>query len=432
MCTQDIQVFPKPRAGLASRIPHAGFAVLFFLWTAAPTSAQNPAGKTYDSFKVEVSRAEEVAFNQMLNSGAVRDEAVFRKGIQKRILDLSLPENKTRMADLRRAIKNQLQRAGQKGGQEAHAKANELLLLYLPKIAAEDRWHPGARYNWALLLGQLDTQEPDLRGLGAQPMAAALQPLLVLLADTKQIDAVHVATMVGILRHAETGLATPQSDTVAAAMIDYLARLEQQTQESPGLRAARGQAWLEMRAINVLGALGVTNDNVLTALGQRMADASRPLWLRCSAARALGNLDVSGNVQVDAQQSQQLAEGLSNLVVTVSQQNADRRSLRWSLECVKDGLTGGAATKIAAPHDESSKRWAGGIQNLLVLFEDKTLSTDELLAARLKQEVEDIRKGQAVKPAALTDAQTDTTAENSDPPPAAASPTQENPLNPFQ
>ncbi len=397
---------------LAALVP----ALLLLTFVTASAQDAKP-NKWKRSRGPNISGTDERVAGKMFRLGTVRDEKLFDDLLKKKVAEFSWPENASKLPNLRGRIKTLLEYAGRAGPQDAHTRANNLLLNFLPRIVAlnlDPPYHPGARYNWMMLLGQLDSKEPDFAGRGAQPLAAALPELLKAVEDDKQIDAVHVAAMLGVLRHAESGLAGPVRDTTAAAMTRFLAQLEADEQQNPGRRDAKGRAWMEMRAVNVLGALGVANADVIGALSTRLADTKGPLWLRCSAARALGKLDVSGIAQVD---SEGLSNGFAELVTTLSQPQTNRRALLWSLECVKEGLGGGAVTKIEAPHLEIATNWKTGVDGLIALCEDKELRDDD---TRFKQLIEDkikeIRAGRAVADSSVSVETTEAPATATEPP----------------
>ena len=68
--------------------------------------------------------------------------------------------------------------------------------------------------------------------------------------DENQIDAVRIAALLGIVRHAKLGIADEEArKQVAAAM------LKMATTQDPGDRTPEGHAWMRCRAIALLGDL---------------------------------------------------------------------------------------------------------------------------------------------------------------------------------
>lgn len=156
-------------------------------------------------------------------------------------------------------------------------------------------YHPGVRYNAMLIIGELNNTEAVTTGSAKsapEPLPAALPFLLTEFKNPAQIEAVRVAALLGILRHAEMegqrpkGVWTPEvkkdvTDTMMALIKPAAA--EEQTP---------GQLWIRRRAIDVLAALrdpGPGNA-FATALEEFISDSKEPMSLRCTAAVAYGRL----------------------------------------------------------------------------------------------------------------------------------------------
>jgi hypothetical protein len=177
--------------------------------------------------------------------------------------------------DVVREIHNDLGMAAAAPAPDVHGKLCEITLAYMGKLAAGADIHPAARFNAMLLLGDVGTPE-------AVPM------LVEVVKDSKQLDAVKVAAMAGLLRHAEQGgisdadLQKLTIDTMVALAVAPL----------PKDQRADAVCWLRGQAAEVLGRLGSPgrDNSVVAALLKMVGDPALGLSQRCRAARALGQL----------------------------------------------------------------------------------------------------------------------------------------------
>lgn len=187
----------------------------------------------------------------------------------------------------------------------------ELSFNYLRRISARG-FHPAVRYNAMLMLGDLNVQEfpPGSKSV-VQPYPPAQQSLLQAVKDTDS-DAVRVAALVGLQRHASLGNINPQIRD--GQLIPIL--LELAKSPPPKDRSPEGHAWLRAMAIDTLAALRVPgpDGSVVLAMVVIVGDKDTPLLARLAAARALGSLDLKG---FNALTPSQLAVPLGNLAVEV-------------------------------------------------------------------------------------------------------------------
>mgnify|MGYP001041664315 CR=1 FL=1 len=177
----------------------------------------------------------------------------------------------------------------------------QLLAFLLPKLVdmVKKNYHPVTRVNAMLMIGRLNAQEPPTR-FGSDPpvalpeaqphlLAALVDPQVPDAAHPKLPDAVKVAALVGIKRHAELGaVTTPEQRAAATAALLGLAT----TEAPPAGRSAAPHAWMRALAIEALGALKDpgAGGKVAKALLGIAGQAGAPLTLRCAAAGALGKL----------------------------------------------------------------------------------------------------------------------------------------------
>jgi hypothetical protein len=176
---------------------------------------------------------------------------------------------------------------GQEKNPAAHEHLRELIRDIMSKFAVGP-YHPALRYNAILLIGELNEREPATVGAKrpAQPWLAVLPVLLDNASEPRQIDPVRVAALIGIRRHSQANLP-------AAAKVQIVDRLRPfLTAQPPANRSPEGHAWMQRLVIEILGNVGTVGQAnvVVTDLNNILVDTSKPLSLRCAAARALGKL----------------------------------------------------------------------------------------------------------------------------------------------
>ncbi len=315
---------------------------------------------------------------------------------------LTLPEKLNDLSTLRQDIKRQMRNAK---STEAHDRLVGLCLAMMQKIVAGN-YHPAARYNAMLLLGDLNQKEP-VSGRGAVPRPEVLPVMLAALADARQIDAVKLAALIGILRHAEN-LPTPadraQVQQVQAAMLGIVGQ-----KQPPAGRSAEGQAWFRGRAMDVLAALGPTSADakLVQQLAGMTADSTETLSLRCLAARTLGRFaPAAKSMDLSA-----LASDLGRLAADVCKQEKgagfSRKRLRYRLYCVlaglkgPDGKTGIAALATGPPHKDTVDAVSQPVETLLALCDDETSADQdlEIETAKVARELQTLLKATAPTPA---------------------------------
>ena len=195
-----------------------------------------------------------------------------------------------------RSLLSRDMRTGGENGASARAHLADLALTFLTKLA-KGNYHPAVRCNAMLAIGELCAQTTG-PGHSLQPLPAALKVMIDAVKSADQIDAVKSAALVGILRHAALGISNRQycNQEVVPAMLTIAT-----TRVSPG-RSPEGHAWIRARAIDVLGEIGSvgSQNSVVGALAEMVANAETPFMIRCAAARALGKLRYDPNAKLDA------------------------------------------------------------------------------------------------------------------------------------
>jgi hypothetical protein len=269
---------------------------------------------------------------------------------------------------------------------EALAEFNRLALIGAKKLCTED-YHPAARYNIALIVGDLDQELSSGFGSAATPpvpLPEALPVLLDFLNDAQMIDAVKVAALVGLQRHARYNLAPPAQATVSQAMLAILA-----AREPPSGRSPEGHLWMRRRATDVLGGIaapGKQND-VLTALQTVLADADEDITLRCTVADAIGHLKFAQDAKIDADN---LVGQLGDLAVTVLAEDvavAEKELKKQESAAPGFGRTGRGG--------RPSRGYGGGYDEGGFGFVDETEEEGVFPRRRLAARIRCIRRGLA-------------------------------------
>ena len=205
----------------------------------------------------------------------------------------SVPDNFPALAAFRKTDLGNLLKQSKSGA--IHDHLNALALDFMRKMAGE--CHPAARFNAMLMIGELNSVEPAGSSVPPVPLPAALPVLVGAVEDSKQIGAVKVAALIGILRHINLG-GVKAADAVTSVSDSALAVI---ASSRPPSRSADGHAWMRKLAAEILGELGTPGASgaVSTALAGLVADAAAPFFARCTAAEALGKLTYPADAGID-------------------------------------------------------------------------------------------------------------------------------------
>lgn len=169
-------------------------------------------------------------------------------------------------------------------------------------------YHPIVRYNALLIIGGLNQTEQRLVGTDRYPairLAKALDFLWAELQKPDQIDILRVAALLGLERHFFLVKQRPQDQPVPDARRAEVASLMQtwaEQKEPPAGRSADAHAWIRRKAMEVLGAVGQVGDGqaIFNSLLAIASDTNETFSVRCSAARALGELNYTNITGIDA------------------------------------------------------------------------------------------------------------------------------------
>jgi len=233
---------------------------------------------------------------------------------------------------------------------------------------AKGNFHPAVRINAMLMVGRLNASS----GNPPVPWPRALPAMVAAVRDPQQIDGVRVAALVGILRHARAGITDSNARKAVADMAAQLAA----SSPPPG-RTPEGHAWMQMRAVEILGAMGwVANatagdigEPVAKLLSDIAANEQLDMWLRCAAARALGGVQFQGAGGLDPQELLRSLARLTIDVVAAEDQPVNRRRLKYHLASIWFGLLGREWAPSGSRESEPGK----GVAHLASGAEQQTL-----------------------------------------------------------
>jgi hypothetical protein len=233
-----------------------------------------------------------------------------------------------------------------------------------------------------IAIGEINAVEPAAPGDSGRPLPATIPELLKGLSDPNQIDAVRVAAMVGLLRHAKAKI-PPEDPNHAAVSAACLALL--QTTAPPAGRTPEGHGWMRAQAAEILGELGGTTGvaNVATALGAMAGETALSVSSRRLAVRALGKLNLSGaNVANGAELVGSVARFVFDALSLENPANLSKRRLRQSMLAAQECVT---AIKTVAT-DAPSRQVLAVLEPAVTALADATEGSDAaLLEAITKQ-----------------------------------------------
>jgi len=242
---------------------------------------------------------------------------------------------------------------------------------------------PTVRVNAMLTIGELNEKEAAGTTEAPTPLPAAVPALVAAIEDPQQIDAVKVAAMVGILRHAR--MSTVGDKDVRNRVLSEMFKLVKAA-DVPAGRTPEGHAWMRSQAAEILGEFGEVGAKgaVPNALAAVVADSKTPYIARCAAARALGKLNYPASGGVDPMP---WACALCRLAVDACKaeppsSSSYRARLKDRTSAASTGLTGIAPLLSDPAQKQLLSEMAPALQALLELAQHKTLD-DKAVARKL-------------------------------------------------
>lgn len=289
------------------RQPLVGTAGLISLalWLVASLGyAQAPAGQSFielsvdDSLKGRGSDVRRILRDGNYSAVSGGEQLVADYYTRYALPRWTLEENLGKLAEFRRELIGSELGSAREGGQP-HDDAVQLVMQRLEGFVTNDQIHPAVRFNAALAIGELNAQEKPVGAGQPQPLPAAAPFLLAQLQDANQIDAVRVAALIGLERHAALGIG--DADFRDSQLVPAMVQLANGNGSNPGTDP-EVHAWMRSRAIDILGAMGSpgSDGSIAAALTNMSANKNEHPRVRCAACMALGQLQIQGNEAVDA------------------------------------------------------------------------------------------------------------------------------------
>jgi hypothetical protein len=305
--------------------------------------AAKPAAKPIDPKVVAAAQVREVStehnklatkIRPLKNTGTIaatsRDDVEQFYGMYATMM--TLPGMSTELPSLRQEIRRETVNWGAATDKTGLATVNQVLLAAMQKVAMDPKQTPLARFNCMMVIADLNDVETDRVGRGTpKAMAAAVPILLTAVTDEKVGDAVKVAALVGLLRHAELGIADKQIEKQVATELQKLAAEE----TVPEARSVDGHQWLRRRAIEIVTTIyakqGTAPKEFSAALESIVANEELPLVFRAEAAESLGRVGGAQGTIVDA---------LGETALAITKAELTPRGYRYYFRSVQRCLTG--------------------------------------------------------------------------------------------
>jgi len=309
------QVFGQaaPAAGAANKIEELAVNPKFKP-IAPDIVASNEAAATADAQR---SRDRNAAYS---NARKVLSNQIPFDDAGKKILDewylsyflpsFTSPENRSELPELRNTLLNKDLRPAKQAAAIAYLRGQ--VMRYMAAYAqsrGKYNFHPVVRYNAMLVIGDLNLVEYGARYANNQkayvpePLPEALDLLISEYKSPTQIDAVRVAALVGLDRHAKLDLGRPAERRISGpkkkVIVDEMIALLNAA--PPATRSPEGHTWMQRRAVDILAVLGMVGAYPAAngALEKIVADKDAPISLRCTASEALAQWVPTSN-KIDA------------------------------------------------------------------------------------------------------------------------------------
>ncbi len=191
---------------------------------------------------------------RMAQSGQVGSPAQFEGFYKALIAQFTQPEHFAETYDYRKNLLRDARTAyNSKTSKQFHTALNQLFLSTLRDYVTDPLYHPAARFNWMLIIGDLNQAEKPRNGNGkAVPLPEALPVLIAVAGDETQPDSVRLAALIGLDRHAKAGgIADAVQQPLVASLQKIVAR-----RTPPEGRDPEVHRWFQDRAGAILEALG--------------------------------------------------------------------------------------------------------------------------------------------------------------------------------
>jgi hypothetical protein len=319
-----------------------GVIRLLSLLSLALMPAALRAAPTYkEQSDVPEQRQFAAAVNEMIRTGNVTDQDQFDGVVRYKIAEFTLKKSEPILHKLRRNLQNN--RKSARG--TAHARINDLLLKGFQAIAQDPEYSPAARVNAMLIIGELNERDVALGSMDTPVPLPAAVPVLLAAANsgknsTGTDDAVALAAFAGLKRHLESPNKIGNADQMRQ-LIEMMSQLAS-ADEKPASRSADVHAYFRARAAEILGVSGAVGvpprgTQAFQALQSMIGDDKLDLTARCTAAEALGQLDLKAAQGIKVDQATEL---VNQLLLEVVKANVSRRELKTLMVGIRTALQG--------------------------------------------------------------------------------------------
>jgi hypothetical protein len=305
-----------------------------------PVKKPNLAERNNITPKPLMTPEEEASFKNLLRQREYTDalrsqnprgaeEKIINDGVKSRVYRLTLPENWSNLANLRRDLVNDIDELAGDDHARTRRIALDAAVKYLTELLADQPYV--VKLNAALLLGQLNEKSGSaVDRVAAKPYVPAAEPLIQVVHSSDQPTAVKVAAVVGLRRIFEDG-SPPRSlrDQAAKVFIEELHEME-------GTELTDGQEWYYWRIVDALGVFqetrtAIQEELVVDALWETMLNANLPPHIRTNAARSLSQLDFDSSFNMGL-----IAHEIVRLCGTMTAQFNQQPQLPYWRRCFLD------------------------------------------------------------------------------------------------
>jgi hypothetical protein len=266
-------------------------------------------------------------FDAFFNT-AVFPQFTLQENIFSKTATKSSKTNVCKLPDMRKDFKTTFYKLAT--NQQARDHLNSLTLNVMTKIAGGN-FHPLARYNAMMLIAELNEDEAT-----EAPYKPALRILDIAAHHKALSDSVHVAALIGIVRHAKS-----EDGLDAASKNKITENLKQLVNNSkpPAGRSREGHDWMRRRALEGLVAIYVKDGppkdgSFVSMLGNLLAETDSTMELRAEAAEALLTVNIVAPAKFD---SAKMAGDIGQVAVDAYHRELDT-SLRLGRKIYADGM----------------------------------------------------------------------------------------------
>ena len=210
----------------------------------------------------------------------------------------------------------------------------------LNSYASSDACYPACRFNAALAMGTID----EARNGASTPCADAIAPLATLVNSDKKPypDYVRLAGLIGLVRHAELGIKDDKMRGNVKSL--FVKILDPKFAEQKGLREDVYE-WFQEKAVQGLAAFKTPDGanggtGTLDLFKNIINDDKQKFEVRCLAARAIGDMDLTSAVGYDFLD-------LSKSLILLARRFCTENMSYIDTEIVRDSVKSSAASGVS-------------------------------------------------------------------------------------